>query len=63
MPIKRPIKNNEGKLKEFENTDELPNQPDIEELRYAFALLIFELNEQGIEFESEEINKFLKLIE
>lgn len=59
-PIKLDL--NDGKLKQFSSTDDLPNQPDIEEIQLAFAELVWELSEMGIKFKSKRLLSFLKLI-
>lgn len=59
-PIK--IDLNDGKLKQFSVNDDLPNQPDVEELKLALGELVFTLIEMGIRIENPKILKFLKYV-
>lgn len=63
MSIKKPIKNYDGKLKEWESSDELPNQPDIDYLTYIVRQMAFELQAIGIKWQNEEILKLISQIQ
>lgn len=57
--MSKPLKLKEGKIKEFDNNDELPNQPDIDDLRTIVALMILEMEEMGIHFKDPRILNLL----
>lgn len=58
--IQKPIKQEEGRLKEFKSTDELPNQPDIQELQQLLALLVFELVNFGFEIKDKRLTNLIE---
>lgn len=53
MSKKKPIKNADGLLKEFDTTDELPNQWQIDELNEIVKALVQDLVQIGIPLKSE----------
>ncbi len=55
MPTEKPIKAKDGKLKQWEPTDELPNQQDIDDLYRIVGKMAFELQSIGIQWQDEEI--------
>lgn len=63
MSIKKPIKNNNGALKEWENGDDLPNQPDIDYLTSIIQKMAFELQVMGLKWQDEEILKLISEIQ
>lgn len=52
---KKPLKIEDGRIKEMGSSDDLPNQPDIEELRELLAVLVQELMEIGLEFNDKRL--------
>jgi hypothetical protein len=59
MSRERPIKLKDGKLKQFSNTDKLPNDDAIEEIQIVLSKLIKCLIENDIEIDDEEVIVFL----
>lgn len=57
---KKPVKIEDGRLKEFNTSDELPNQDEIKEIKSLMAYMVFELMELGIEFKNKRLIELLK---
>lgn len=60
MSTKKPIKNEDGKLKEFNSSDNLPNQDEIDELKDLLSELVKELLTIGFPINSTKLLKLLK---
>jgi hypothetical protein len=60
MSQKKPIKLEEGSLKEFKPSDELPNQPDINEVKELVSCLVKELIQIGLPISDIKLLKLLK---
>lgn len=54
---KKPVKIEEGRLKEFTSVDTLPNQQEIEELKAIVTEIVKELISIGIPLKSEKLIK------
>lgn len=57
MAEQKPIKLEEGNLKQFLSSDELPNQKEIEELKDLIGELVKELIELGLPIYNEKLLK------
>lgn len=60
MAEKKPIKVDQGKLKEFSSSDDLPNQSELNELKEIVADLVKDLISIGLPLKSERLYKLLK---